>query len=133
MFNDKSQVVGILNIVVKKVLHPFTFLNYVYGGTELNLIVGIDYCYSQKTNKHPDQPESLHYMNGESNLYMDALRDSINILSYFDLNGSMPMYGFGAKLPPYLTYPGKCFACNGDFFDPCVKGGVEKVVETYKD
>lgn len=41
------------------------------------------------------------------------------------------MFGFGAKVPPYLMKPSYCFAVNGDYFDPeC--DGIDGVIEAYK-
>jgi len=43
---------------VEEISRP-TFLNYIYAGTEINMIVAIDFSNS---NKDPSDPESLHNM-----------------------------------------------------------------------
>ena len=42
------------------------------------------------------------------------------------------LYGFGAKLPPHYKGVGQCFALNGNYFQPLVTGGVEKIISLYR-
>ena len=49
------------------------------------------------------------------------------ILQYYDNDNKYPVYGFGAKLPPYHNIVSHCFALNGNFFDPEV-AGLEEVI-----
>ena len=51
--------IGSLNFKVNKTTKN-TFLNYILGGTDVSLIVGIDFS---KSNKDPNDPSSLHYLN----------------------------------------------------------------------
>ncbi len=51
--------IGSLNFKVNKATKN-TFLNYILGGTDVSLIVGIDFS---KSNKDPNDPASLHYLN----------------------------------------------------------------------
>lgn len=51
--------IGSLNFKVMKTTKN-TFLNYILGGTDVSLIVGIDFS---KSNKDPYDPASLHYIN----------------------------------------------------------------------
>lgn len=45
----------------------FNFLEYLQGGLNMTLVVGIDFTAS---NKEPDDPTSLHYLNPPNlNLY----------------------------------------------------------------
>ena len=54
------------------------------------------------------------------------------ILESYDTDKQIPVYGFGAKLPPSLTKrPSHCFAMNGNIFDPEINR-IEGVVESYK-
>jgi hypothetical protein len=58
------------------------------------------------------------------NMYIEAMREVIGVLQYFDYYNQMAFYGFGAKLPPFYKTVGQCFALNQDFFKPMVVGGV---------
>jgi hypothetical protein len=61
-------------LVIKKfTIKPrVTFLDYIFGGCELNVHVAIDYTLS---NGAPDEPDSLHYLNpdGLGNEYTDTI------------------------------------------------------------
>jgi len=59
------------------------------------------------------------------------MRDIIGFLQYYDHDNTIPVYGFGAKLPPYFETVSHCFAINGDFFNPEITG-LEEVIEQYK-
>lgn len=103
------------------------FLDYVNGGCEVSLIIGIDFT---KSNGNPADSSSLHYLNGlRPNEYLQAIREVGEILQYYDSDKQIPVFGFGAKLPPAHTHTCHCFALNGDLFDPEVSGiaGAEDV------
>jgi len=44
-----------------------SFLEYIFGGCEINLSVGIDFTLS---NGHPTDKESLHYFDPRKNQYL---------------------------------------------------------------
>jgi len=50
-----------------------TFLDYIAGGTQINLVVAIDFTES---NGDPKMPDSLHYIGDKSkeNDYQQAIR-----------------------------------------------------------
>ena len=53
-------------------------------------------------------------------------------MQYYDSDKKIPVFGFGAKVPPNTHRASHCFALNGDIFDPeC--DGIEGVVEAYKN
>ena len=93
-------------------------------------MIGIDFTRSNGT---PDSRESLHYLFGQEseNEYIQAIRGVGDILQYYDSDKRVPVFGFGAKMPPYFDVVSHCFALNGDIFDPEVKG-IDKVVEVYR-
>ncbi len=43
----------------------------------------------------------------------------------------IPLYGFGAKLPPNFKTVSQCFAMSGDYFNPSVYK-LDQLIETYK-
>ncbi|CAG9323477.1 unnamed protein product [Blepharisma stoltei] len=106
-----------------------SFLDYVFGGCEISLIVGIDFT---KSNGDPSASGTLHNLDsGDLNEYTHALKAVGDILQYYDSDKKIPVYGFGAKLPPNFDVISHCFALNGNFFDPEVNG-VDGVLDSYK-
>lgn len=106
-----------------------SFLDYIFGGCEISLIVGIDFT---KSNGLPAAPNSLHFLKNEApNEYIQALTAVGEILQYYDSDKRIPVYGFGAKLPPNFSVTSHCFALNGNFFDPEVNG-IPEVLDVYK-
>ena len=59
------------------------------------------------------------------------MRDIIGFLQYYDHDNTIPVYGFGAKLPPYFDTVSHCFAVNGDFFNPEIPG-IDEVIRQYQ-
>lgn len=73
-----------------------TFLQYLAGGLEISLILGIDFTLS---NGMPQNPSSLHYMGGsQMNQYEQAIRSVGEIVSNYDQNKMFPVFGFGTKV-----------------------------------
>ncbi|CAI2170259.1 16459_t:CDS:10 [Funneliformis geosporum] len=104
---------------------PPTFLDYIAGGTEINLVAAIDFTGS---NGDPRTPKSLHYINGRrENDYQRAIRSVGKILEGYDYDRMFPVYGFGAKFNGVLshTYP-----LNNNFSNPEVEG-VDGIMAAY--
>jgi hypothetical protein len=115
-------VLGSFKILVcrKEVKH--SFLNYVYGGTEIALMMAIDFTKSNEEHNY-------HSKDKDQNLYLQAIRNIGEILRYYDTDNQIPAYGFGAKLPPLKNVISHCFSINGNFFDPEMNG-LEEVLES---
>jgi hypothetical protein len=61
-----------ITVIHASVEEPPTFLDYIAGGTEINLVVAIDFTGS---NGDPRSPKSLHYIKGTNdNEYQKAIR-----------------------------------------------------------
>lgn len=106
-----------------------TFLDFVQGGCEISLVIGIDFT---KSNGLPSEPDSLHFIsNEEPNEYIKAVTAVGDILQYYDSDKRIPVYGFGAKLPPKYEVVSHCFALNDNIFDPEVQG-IESVLQLYR-
>ena len=58
-----------------------TFLEYIFGGCEIQLSVAIDFTLS---NGNPSDRDSLHYLDLNKNEYLNAIRSVGNILQYYD-------------------------------------------------
>lgn len=85
-----------------------TFLDYVSGGCEFNVMVAIDFTGS---NGDPRVPGTLHYINhgGERNDYEKAIAAIVSILAKFDSDQKFPVFGFGAKYGGVVRH---CFQCG---------------------
>lgn len=126
--SDESSI-GVIRLVDFTILEEFSFLDYVNGGCEISLVIGVDFT---KSNGNPADKASLHYLEGtQTNEYVQAIMDVGEILQYYDSDKKIPVFGFGAKLPPDFKHISHCFALNKDIFDPEVKG-IAQVVEVYK-
>ena len=105
-----------------------SFLDYIFGGCEINVHVAIDFTLS---NGDPRNPQSLHYVNPRtnSNSYTEAISSVMGILEEYDQDKHFPVYGFGGKVPDCQAVS-HCFALNGDIFAPeC--NGVPGIISTY--
>jgi hypothetical protein len=106
----------------------YSFLDYVFGGCDINLAIAIDFTLS---NGNPNDPESLHYFDPNKNQYLQAIHQVGSILQYYDSDKSIPVFGFGASLPPVTNRASHCFAVNGDIFNPeC--DGLQGVIDAYR-
>lgn len=71
-----------------------SFVDYLKGGLELNMIIAVDFTGS---NGIPTSPSSLHYMNPQGpNQYQAAIMAISNILMNYDSDKRIPCFGFGA-------------------------------------
>ena len=82
-------------------MRQYSFVEYIQGGTQINLMVAIDFTAS---NGNPKDTKSLHYKpkDGDSE-YAQAIRAVGTIVGGYDHDGMFPTYGFGAKVPPAGT------------------------------
>mmetsp|Transcript_4449 Transcript_4449/g.10336 ORF Transcript_4449/g.10336 Transcript_4449/m.10336 type:complete len:774 (-) Transcript_4449:62-2383(-) len=120
---------GTLIIENVEVVKKYSFLDYILGGLEIALVVGIDFT---RSNGDPVDPESLHYFNDEDpNEYAMAVKSVGEILQHYDTDKRYPVYGFGAKIPPSHTCTSHCFALTGNFFDPEVNE-IQGIIDVYK-
>ena len=102
-----------------------TFLDYLRGGMQMNLMVSIDFTGS---NGDPAQPTSLHYMNPvQPNQYVRAIMSVGDILMEYDTDKQVPAFGFGARLPDGNV--NMCFHLNFEQ-NPYVPG-VQGVLDCY--
>jgi len=107
-------------------IRQYTFLDYIMGGTEMNLMVAIDYTAS---NGDPKSPDSLHYINpnGGMNQYAQVISAVGNILLSYDSDGKIPTFGFGAKLGDGQV--SHCFNVNGTVNPEVI--GIEGIIQSY--
>lgn len=101
-----------LTLSNKSVTEDVTFLDYIIGGCEISLVIGIDFTAS---NGDPSQEGSFHFLDSmQANEYENAIRAVGDILACYDSDQMFPVFGFGAKLPPHYNYPSHCFTMTHD-------------------
>lgn len=131
--SGKAQGDLILNKV--KVETAYQMSDYLRGGTQISLVVGVDFTGS---NGDPSSRTSLHYIDpnpDKLNPYQEAILSIGDILLNYDADKLVPIYGFGAilKYPrhPEFGATSMCFPCSGDYAR--VAGhAVQGVFELYK-
>ena len=108
-----------------------TFLNYLRGGVQLNVMVAVDFTAS---NGSPSQSSSLHYMqnnNGQLNQYQKAIQGVCDILLCYDYDKQIPVYGFGGKPSGVSTgATSHCFPLNGNDRNASVSG-LDGIMDAY--
>eukprot|EP00978_Attheya_sp_CCMP212_P015660 scaffold40347_cov55-Attheya_sp.AAC.1 len=84
-----------------------SFVDYVSGGCELNVVVAIDFTGS---NGDPRKPGTLHHIDPNSrNQYEQAMAAIVSILLKYDSDQKIPVLGFGAKYGGVVRH---CFQCG---------------------
>jgi copine 5/8/9 len=121
-----SGVLHCLNCQVERV--P-SFLDFIRGGCEINMMVAVDFTAS---NGKVNNPKSLHYIKGSTpNDYEKAIRAVGDVIGYYDSDKKYPTFGFGGKLPG-KSDASHCFPLNLNDADPeCA--GIEGILSAYKE
>ncbi|CAK76117.1 unnamed protein product (macronuclear) [Paramecium tetraurelia] len=92
-----------------------TFLDYLMGGWQMSLTIGIDFTFS---NQPITKPDSLHKIDpNKLNYYQQAMKVIGGEIVAFDYDKEVPVYGFGGtpKLPTYTKNTmDDCFPINGN-------------------
>ncbi|CAG8529602.1 4858_t:CDS:10 [Diversispora eburnea] len=79
-----------LRVIKGLVTEPPSFLDYISGGTQINLVVAIDFTGS---NGDPRSKTSLHYTGGSrDNEYQSAIRSVGTILEAYDHDRMFPAF-----------------------------------------
>lgn len=120
---------GALQLQGLKVERQHSFLEYIFGGCEVELSFAIDFTLS---NGDPRTPSSLHFFDPQRNQYLQAIHNVGNILQFYNSDKQINLYGFGGAIPPYSNRASHCFALNGDIFNPRVNG-IEGVIQCYQN
>jgi len=111
-----------------RVREEYTFLDFIWGGCEISLVVGIDFSSS---NGNPRDPKSLHFNDDKTeNEYIKAIKAVGEILTYYDTDKLVPVYGFGARLKGSREVS-HCFPLTGNPQNHEVYG-VKGIVDIYR-
>ena len=111
LLSERNFTVGSLNVTCNsELVKEHTFIDFLRGGTQLSLTIGIDFTGS---NGNPRDRDSLHGINdqGKPNQYQLAIRTCGDILAYYDYDQTFPVYGYGAVLPN-AHLANHCFPLN---------------------
>ena len=123
----KSSHLGQVEIENFMLTQEFTFLDYLKGGVELNVMCAIDFTAS---NGDPTKKESLHYISEDKlNQYQSAIHGVCDILLCYDADKKVPMYGFGGC--PWGKSTSHCFSLTGKDSDPWAYG-LDGIMGCYK-
>uniref|UniRef100_A0AAV1UNV1 C2 domain-containing protein n=1 Tax=Peronospora matthiolae TaxID=2874970 RepID=A0AAV1UNV1_9STRA len=118
---------GLLVAAEAGIFRDHTFIDYLRGGMEMNLIIGIDYTAS---NGPPNDPRSLHFIDPRGpNQYQHAISSTVSILQEYDVDKQFPVYGFGG-IPPGAHTVDHCFPLNLNPSNPEVAGS-QGVLQLY--
>lgn len=91
--SSKYQHSGILQLTAAVCVEEAGFYDYIKGGLQINVIVGIDFTAS---NGNPGYANSLHYMSPyQPNEYQKTLNAVMNVLEPYDTDKLIPLFGFG--------------------------------------
>jgi hypothetical protein len=111
-----------------KLLNEYTFLDYLRGGLQIALTIGIDFTAS---NGKINETSSLHYFSpGKPNDYERAIKACGSIVAYYDYDGLFPVYGYGAILQGYGV--SHCFPINFNHSNPSIHL-IDNVINCYKE
>lgn len=125
----QNRDIGEVKIASANFVSEPTFLDYIYGGCSINLVIGVDFTSS---NGDPKSPDSLHYIDPlKHNQYQSALYSVGKILLPYDSDKDVPMFGFGATVNGQANH---CFEMKVDNNNenPNVEG-IKGVMKAYKE
>ena len=121
---------GEVKIVQAKLVKKYSFLQFLRGGMEVQLICAIDFTGS---NGHPSEKNSLHYMGPPyyESEYLKVIKSVGRVLEPYDSDGNIAAYGFGANLNPHGKSVSHCFplTLNNNNIEV---NGIEGLIAAYK-
>ena len=105
-----------------------TFLQFIRGGCEVCLSVAVDFTAS---NRSPADPRSLHFWDpNRPNEYVRAIESVGSVLMAYDSDRLIPLYGFGAKVPPNYSAVSHCFPLT--FSREVEVDDIKRILEAYR-
>lgn len=115
--NPKKKKAGLLVLDDFVQVTKPSFIDYLRGGLQLNMVVAIDFTAS---NGIASQPSSLHFLNPQGpNQYQLAIAAISQILMAYDSDKHIAAFGFGGKpkWPAFckpLPKVNHCFPLSGN-------------------
>ncbi|XP_061876609.1 copine-3-like [Entelurus aequoreus] len=119
---------GIIIIKQCQIVKEYTFLDFIFGGCQMNFTIAIDFTGS---NGDPKSPNSLHYISPQGfNEYLAAIMAVGNVIQDYDSDKMFPVFGFGAQVPPTWQVSHE-FPVNFNPSNPFCEG-IAGVVQAYQ-
>ena len=106
----------------------YSFIDYLRGGMQINLTIGIDFTGS---NGDPKNYSSLHYISKDLNQYEKAIRACGDIVAYYDYDQLFPVYGYGFKFKSGNSGVLHCYPINENPEDPNINT-IDGVLAQYR-
>ena len=104
-----------------------SFIDYLRGGMQINLTIGIDFTGS---NGDPKSYSSLHYISNDLNQYEKAIKTCGDIVAYYDYDQLFPVYGYGFKFKSSSNVY-HCYPINENEQDPNINT-IDGVLAQYR-
>lgn len=124
---NNKQSLGSVIVSDFQLLQKHSFLEFIAGGLQINLVIGVDFTSS---NGNPLDPSSLHYISPNvPNQYQAALQSVSEILLNYDSDKEVPLFGFGGRIDKEVDH---CFALNSNISNPSVKE-LKGIMKAYKE
>ncbi|CAG2215173.1 Copine-5,Copine-8,Copine-1,Copine-2,Copine-A,Copine-4,Copine-9,Copine-7,Copine-6,Copine-3 [Mytilus edulis] len=118
---------GIVHLTSFKLERNPSFLEFIYGGMQVNFTVGVDFTAS---NGDPKTANSLHYINPyQPNEYQQAIQAVGAVCQDYDTDKMFPALGFGAQIPPEMKVSME-FALNFNATNPYC-AGIQGILDAY--
>ncbi|XP_063440422.1 copine-3-like isoform X2 [Mytilus trossulus] len=118
---------GTVHLTSFKLERNPSFLEFIYGGMQVNFTVGVDFTAS---NGDPKTANSLHYINPyQPNEYQQAIQAVGAVCQDYDTDKMFPALGFGAQIPPEMKVSME-FALNFNATNPYC-AGIQGILDAY--
>lgn len=118
---------GTVHLTSFKLERVPSFLEFIYGGMQVNFTVGVDFTAS---NGDPKTANSLHYINPyQPNEYQQAIQAVGAVCQDYDTDKMFPALGFGALIPPDMKVSME-FALNFNATNPYC-AGIQGILDAY--
>ncbi|XP_014671442.1 PREDICTED: copine-3-like [Priapulus caudatus] len=120
---------GVIYLTSCQKVREYSFLDFIFGGLQMNFTVGIDFTAS---NGDPLKPGTLHFINpNQPNEYEQATWSVGQVIQDYDSDKMFPALGFGARIPPEGRVSHE-FALNFNPTNPFC-AGIEGVLQAYRN
>jgi hypothetical protein len=126
LFNKKNKKVGQIKFSSIQITQKPTFLDYLRGGIQLNMITAIDFTAS---NRDIRDPRSLHFLSQQPNQYETCIWSVGSIVCPYDTDQQFPVFGFGGKLGGVVNH---CFPLTFNPGNPNVPG-LQGIIGAYRN
>ncbi|CAH8491008.1 unnamed protein product [Schistosoma rodhaini] len=121
---------GLLTVKLYFAQSKFSFLDYIFGGLSINVVVAVDMSTHASMNSITNTPSQQIELSQSHTEYEVAIQAVMEILQEYDSDQLFPAFGFGAK----VSSGGKLshrYPLNGDV-NNCYCKGMVGVLSAYR-